>query len=69
MKSLGEGFMRACCLGSAGIGMVLLSVTPSLAGVCVAPAPLIGVTGPYGIVAAGVGYGGYLLCKRMKKRG
>jgi hypothetical protein len=64
----GEGLKRACCVGAAGLGMVLLSVTPSLAIVCTVPAPVIGVTGPYGILAAGIGYGGYLLYKRMKNR-
>jgi hypothetical protein len=68
MKSIGKGFEHACCVGGAGIAMVLLSATPSLAISCVAPAPLIGVTGPYGILAAGIGYGGYLLYKRLKHR-
>jgi hypothetical protein len=38
-------------------------------GASVAPGPLIGITGPYGILSAGVGYGGYLLFKRLKSRG
>jgi hypothetical protein len=68
MKRIGEEFMRAWCVGAAGIGMALLSATPSLAAPCIviAPSPLIGVTGPYGILAAGIGYGGYLLFKRLK---
>lgn len=68
MKPLSEGLKRACCVGAAGIGMVLLSVTPSFAIVCSAPAPLIGVTGPYGILAAGIGYGGFWLYKRLQNR-
>jgi hypothetical protein len=68
MKPMGKAFERVCCAGAAGCAMVLLSATPSLAVACVAPAPLIGVTGPYGILAAGIGYGGYLLYKRLKNR-
>jgi hypothetical protein len=45
--------------------VLLLGAGPSLAGIG-APAPLVGVTGPVGIVAAGVAYGGYLLYKRFR---
>jgi hypothetical protein len=41
-------------------------VGPALAGGV--PAPLVGVTGPVGIVAAGVGCVGYLLYKRYSDR-
>ena len=60
-------FLRA--LGSTGVftSALFLSVSPSLAGIG-APAPLIGVTGPVGIVAAGVAYGGYLLFRRYRNR-
>jgi hypothetical protein len=60
---------RACSLGSVAIGMLLVGVTPSFAVVCVAPAPLIGLTGPYGIAAAVVAYGGFLVYKKLKNRG
>lgn len=31
--------------------------------------PLVGVTGPYGIVGAVLGYGGYLLVRQFRGRG
>ncbi len=55
----------------AGLGLasvLLLGIEPSWAGFPV-PAPLVGVTGPVGIVAAGLAYGGYLLFKRYRNRG
>ena len=52
----------------AGLASVLLlGAGPSLAGIG-APAPLVGVTGPVGIVAAGVAYGGYWLFRRYRNR-
>jgi hypothetical protein len=68
MKSLSVGFSRACYVGLSGLAVLILSVGPGWAGFPV-PAPLIGVTGPYGLLAAGVGYGGYLLFKRINHRG
>jgi len=47
--------------------MLFLTVGPSLAGMPI-PAPLIGVTGPVGLVVAGTAYGGYLLFKRFSNR-
>ena len=60
--------VRSWCPAVAGIlvGMVFAGVGPALAGAPV-PAPLVGVTGPFGIVAAGVAYGGYLLYKRYRR--
>jgi hypothetical protein len=49
-----------------GLSMVLLGSGPVWAGMPV-PAPLVGVTGPVGIVAASVIYGGYLLYRRSRK--
>jgi len=50
-----------------GLASVLLLVAgPVWAGCVGAPAPLVGVSGPYGIVAAGVAYGGYLLFRRYR---
>jgi hypothetical protein len=46
---------------------LVVSAGPACAG-CLVPAPLVGVTGPYGIVAAIVGYGGYLLVRRFRNR-
>jgi hypothetical protein len=64
MKSV---FLRALGPGGVLISALLLSVSPSLAGIG-GPAPLVGVTGPVGIVAAGVAYGGYLLFRRYRNR-
>jgi hypothetical protein len=60
-------FSRFAGVGVAGLSILILSVGPSLAGIPV-PAPLIGVTGPVGLVVAGVAYGGYLLFKRFSNR-
>jgi hypothetical protein len=66
MKSV--SFARACCLGLSGLAVLVTSVGPSWAGMPV-PAPLVGVTGPFGLLAAGAAYGSYLLYKRFQNRG
>jgi hypothetical protein len=68
MKSVRRGFSYACCVGLSGFAAFILSMTPSWAGLPV-PAPMIGVTGPVGLVAAGAACGGYLLFKRLNHRG
>jgi hypothetical protein len=68
MGRMNGGFSGTCWAGLSGLAMLTLSVGPGWAG-CAIPAPLIGVTGPYGLLAAGVAYGGYLLFKRMNHRG
>jgi hypothetical protein len=55
--------------GVAALGVLTISTVPSWAIACAAPAPVIGVTGPYGLVIAGAVYGGYLLYKRYHDRG
>ena len=62
------GWFTDCGRGSALASVLLLGAGPSL-GRIGAPAPLVGVTGPVGIVAAGVAYGGYWLFKRYRDRG
>jgi hypothetical protein len=62
-----RAFSRFAGVGVTGISVVLLSVGPSWAGGG-GPAPLIGVTGPVGLVVAGAAYGGYLLFKRFRNR-
>jgi hypothetical protein len=69
MKSLSNALGRTCCIGLAVIPALVMCVDPSWAIVCAAPAPLIGITGPYGLLAAGVVYGGYLLFKRFRHPG
>jgi hypothetical protein len=55
---------------AAGALVALTATTaPSWAIACSAPAPVFGVTGPYGLAVAGVVYGGYLLYKRYHDRG
>ena len=67
VKLSAEGFKRACGIVAAGFAVLLSGAPLSLAiAGTTAPGPLIGFTGPYGILAAGIGYGGYLLFKRFK---
>lgn len=48
---------------------VLMSVSAEvLAGTMPVPAPIVGATGPYGIGAAVIGYGGYKLYKHIKSK-
>lgn len=68
MKSAYDRFSRALCLSLSGVALLVTSVGPTWAG-APAPAPLVGVTGPFGLLAAGAGYGGYLLYKHYWKRG
>jgi hypothetical protein len=56
---------RIVAAGAGLAAVLLLGAEPSLAGIG-APAPLVGVTGPVGIVAAGVAYGGYWLFRRYR---
>jgi hypothetical protein len=65
--AMGRTFSRFAGVGVAGLSMLILTVGPSLAGAPI-PAPLIGVTGPVGLVVAGTAYGGYLLFKRFSNR-
>ena len=62
--------MRSDCSRVLTVATLLTAVFggvgPALAGGV--PAPLVGVTGPVGIVAAGVGCVGYLLYKRYRDR-
>ena len=58
-------------LGLSCATLTKLVLSPGLALACAAgaPAPLIGVTGPYGLAAAAIGYGGFLIYKKLKRRG
>ncbi len=64
MKLESNGLSRACGLG---VALLVVSAGPGWAGLPV-PAPLVGVTGPFGLLAAGAAYGGYLLYKRYQNR-
>ena len=59
---------RIVTVGSGLASVLLLGTVPVWAGLPV-PAPLAGVTGPVGIIAAGVAYGGYWLFRRYRDRG
>jgi hypothetical protein len=50
----------------AGAVMLIVCTAPALASVAV-PAPIVGA-GPYGLVAAALGYGGYHLVKYLRTR-
>jgi hypothetical protein len=69
MASASKGFSRALCLSLSGAALLVMSVGPTWAGQVGVPAPLLGATGPFGLLAAGAGFGGYLLYKRYWKRG
>jgi RimJ/RimL family protein N-acetyltransferase len=58
---------RIVTTGSGLVAVVLLGAGTAWAGIG-APAPLVGVTGPAGIVAAGVAWGGYWLYRRYRDR-
>ena len=68
MTLLNNGLKRASGAGSAAIGILLLTATASFACAVPTPTPLIGVTGPYGIAAAAVAYGGFLIYRKLKNR-
>ena len=58
---------RIAAVAAGLASVILLGAEPSWAGMPV-PAPLAGVTGPFGIVAAGLAYGGYFLFRRYRDR-
>lgn len=68
MNSASKAFSRALGLSLSGAFLLAVSAGPTWGSVAV-PAPLLGATGPFGLLAAGVGFGGYLLYKRYRKRG
>ena len=66
MRSFEGTFVRGSSL-TLGLSALLLGAGPCWAGMPL-PAPLIGVTGPFGLLAAGAAFGGYLLYKRFRNR-
>jgi hypothetical protein len=66
MKSVNAVVAFAVCAGATGLALLVGSGAPAWAGIA-GPAPLVGVTGPAGLLAAGVAYGGYLLYKRYRR--
>jgi hypothetical protein len=64
MSSFEGTFARGSSL-ILGLSALLFAAEPCRAGMPV-PAPLVGVTGPFGLLAAGAAYGGYLLFKRFR---
>lgn len=61
--------VKLSCTGAAALVVLTITTAPSWAIACAAPAPVFGITGPYGLVIAGAVYGGYLLYKRYHDRG
>jgi hypothetical protein len=53
--------------GVLGLATLLIGASSAMAGVGV-PAPLVGVTGPFGLLAIGAAYGGYLVYRRFGNR-
>jgi hypothetical protein len=66
MKSVIAVVSFAGCAVALGSAVLVASMAPAWAGVV--PAPIAGVAGPVGLVAAGVAYGGYLLYKRYRRQ-
>ena len=60
-------FSRVFTVGAMLVSTLILSTESGWAGLPV-PAPLVGVTGPIGIAAAAIAYGGYLLVRQYRKR-
>jgi hypothetical protein len=58
---------RSFAMSLLGCAAVLIGASSAMAGVG-APAPLVGVTGPFGLLAAGAAYGGYLVYRRFQNR-
>ena len=67
MRFRNRDLKLACGLSCATLAVLMAGVSQSWAG-CAAPAPLIGITGPYGIAAAAIAYGGFLVYKKVKQR-
>jgi hypothetical protein len=62
-----HAFAVDATLALAGLVALISTSPPALAGAPI-PAPLAGVLGPYGLLAAGVAYGGYRLVKHFRTR-
>jgi hypothetical protein len=56
---------RSFAAGLLGFAALLAGVSSAMAGFPV-PAPLVGVTGPFGLLAIGAAYGGYLVYRRFR---
>jgi len=58
---------RSFTAGLLGFATLLTAIPSAMAGAPV-PAPLVGVTGPFGLLAIGAAYGGYLVYQRFQNR-
>jgi hypothetical protein len=67
IKTMNSKFLRGTAAGLSGLSALIVGMGPVWAGTPI-PAPLLGVTGPVGLLAAGIAYGGYLLVKRLRNR-
>ncbi|HSS26643.1 MAG TPA: hypothetical protein VLL50_01705 [Usitatibacter sp.] len=59
--------LNGASAGLFGASLLVLGCSSAWAGIPT-PAPLAGALGPLGLLAAGVGYGGYRLVKHLRKR-
>lgn len=66
MRLMGMMLSLVGCAVALTVTILVASVAPTWAGMP-APAPLVGVTGPVGLLAAAIAYGGYLLYKRRRQ--
>jgi hypothetical protein len=67
IEHMNSKFLRSTAAGLSGLSALIISMGPVWAGTPT-PAPLLGATGPVGLLAAGIAYGGYLLVKRLRNR-
>jgi hypothetical protein len=68
MEYMNGKFLRGLEVVLTGLSALIVSAGASWAGVIPVPAPLVGATGPLGLLAAGIAYGGYLFFKRFRNR-
>lgn len=54
VRSLRHWLGRPLCVSLSALAVLAISSERGWAGICGIPAPLLGVTGPYGLLAAGV---------------
>jgi hypothetical protein len=64
----GDGMKRKEMIQALSVSAVLMSASMEVLAGMTVPGPIVGATGPYGIGAAVIGYGGYKLYKHIKSK-
>jgi hypothetical protein len=64
----GDGMKHKELIQAFSASAILMSVSTEVLAGMVVPGPIVGATGPYGIGAAAIGYGGYKLYKHIKSK-